>query len=88
MSTLASGGHRSLRMPPVEAPIDGDRPILHTEPSSEILLLGLLVRDAELQVEKLRKLMHAPANGYRGELRVIANAAQRVMERAMVLIGD
>ena len=86
MSTLASGGRRSLRMPPVEAPA---RPILHEEPSSDILLLGLLVRDAELQVEKLRKLMHAVSmDGYKGELRVVSNAAQRVMERSKVLIGD
>ncbi len=60
---------------------------LFSEPSEPLLVLGEMVRDVNLMLEKLRALPFS-AEFYRADLRVIAGAAKRTFDRAARLIGD
>ncbi len=68
------------------APEPAPRATLYQEPTEEVLLLGAMLRDVQLMEEKLKRLF---ANaGYRGELRVILGAANRVCQCCAKLLGE
>ena len=57
------------------------------EPQDDINLLGVMVNDASLMLGKLKTLPYA-AEGYRGDLRVILGAAERMRSRCARLLGE
>lgn len=85
----------SMRSLPFTPPAEPRRPEedapkqveLFSEPTDPVLILGEMFRDLKLIEEKLKALPFA-ADGYRGDLRVIAGAAKRTLDRASRLIGE
>lgn len=65
-----------------------ERVVLAEEPEDAVLVLGDMVRDASLILDKLKRLPFAGPDGYRGELRVILGAAKRTSERCARLLGE
>lgn len=61
---------------------------LHEEPAEPILLLGEMVRDCGIAKDMLAGLAFASRDDYRRNLRVVKAAADRLSQRAAVLIGD
>jgi hypothetical protein len=70
--------------PPAEVPTQR---ALWVEPTEQMLILGEMLRDTQLMLEKLQGLPFSGV-GYRGDLRVIRGAAKRTAERCARLIGD
>ncbi len=94
---MQRGKHRSIlfsppssQNEPEEEPIqhnESPRVTLYEEPADGVLVLGEMMRDAKLIEEKLSGLPFAAA-GYRGELRVILSAANRMCQRCVKLLGE
>jgi hypothetical protein len=61
--------------------------VLWTEPADDIVLLGAMQMDAQLQAAKLKTLPLA-GDGYHGELLVIRGAAERMRRRCDRLIAQ
>ncbi len=61
---------------------------LFNEPEEEILVLGLVMADAELIEQKLRGSVRKSPTDYRGDLRVIVGAAVRIKQRCQRLLHE
>lgn len=81
---------RELDTRPAPAPASSPGPArdvkLWTEPTEEILILGLMMRDNNTIESMLKRLAFDP--DYQGSLRVIAGAAVRIRERCEKLLGE
>jgi hypothetical protein len=61
---------------------------LHEEPEEEIRVLGLMMLDVQVMADMLRGLAFDSLPNYRGSLRVVLGAAERMRQRCTRLIGD
>ncbi len=91
---MQRGKHRSIIFSPPSSMNVQEEPkpaqtsvSLYEEPQDGVLVLGEMMRDARLIEEKLKALPFAGV-GYRGELRVILGAANRVCQCCVKLLGE
>ncbi len=91
MFSPPSAQNETEQSPPVSPPPVAEQVphvTLYEEPVDGVLVLGEMMRDAQLIEEKLKALPFAGGAGYRGELRVILGAANRLCQRCAKLLGE
>lgn len=63
-------------------------PVLYQEPEEDIRILGEMLRDVGIMNKMLQSLVSVDSGEYRGNLRVVLGAAERMKHRCLRLIGD
>jgi hypothetical protein len=70
------------------APDEKKKVALFVEPEEDILLLGLMMSDSKIIADVLQTLPFGAVDAYRGNLRVVAGATERLCKRCAKLLGE
>jgi len=83
------GATRSIVFtPPASTPAALETALqVHVEPDDMVLLFGLMIEDVKIMQELLAVLPFA-GSSYRGHLRVVRGACERLRLRCTKLLGD